>query len=148
VLKITLRLPSSKVTYGYTEIEGTAKEIAAIDFEALGADYVNSMAKYVEGEREAYRVNMITAANMEVATTPVPSPQVVMETVLERKLEKLDTPAAMIEEAFPKAKAVSTTDTPWDKPVAPGLVTEPWDTTATVTFVAPEAGVIPEFDFS
>lgn len=57
--KITLRLPSKQVQYGYVEIEATAEELGSANLadnpDMLGKVYMHFVNAFWEGEREALK---------------------------------------------------------------------------------------------
>jgi hypothetical protein len=49
-MKIEYRLPSKSVQYGYVNVDGTAEELASVNYTQLGMDYMSAVRRYWEGE--------------------------------------------------------------------------------------------------
>lgn len=63
--KIIYRLPSKAVQYGYIEVEGTPEEISSMDLDALGREYIQSVAKFWIGEEAGKKVDIEPPAQPE-----------------------------------------------------------------------------------
>lgn len=139
MINVTLRIPSARIKYGYVEISGSPKEIAAADPVALAADYINFMGKFTESECQQ------DANNRDA----VPIPVAVVHNA-DAPEEAAGTPDDMIKAAFPKTKVVSEAkaNAPWEGDTAPPEV-KPWEETKAPVAATPEAPrAIPTFDFS
>lgn len=78
--KITLRLPSKQVQYGYVEIEATAEELGSANLadnpDMLGKVYMHFVNTFWEGEREALKA---IQDDVKAAEAPTKRAEVVAE---------------------------------------------------------------------
>lgn len=119
-MKIEFRLPSSKVQYGYVNVDGTEDELDLIDLKTLGRDYAIAVAQFWEGEQVGLEVVSARKAEREEIKHPktgVPTP------VTDVPLPEEDESAAadLITE---KLGATKLSEEVYDTPVEPPV--EPW----------------------
>lgn len=115
-MKIEYRLPSKNVQYGYVSVDGTAEELAIMDFQALGRDYIASVRHFWKGEElqvdvEIQREQVIDLPKNETARTNLArTPMREVETVA---LPEGDAEKLLVEELG----AVKISEEVYDEPV-------------------------------
>lgn len=70
-MKIEYRLPAKNVQYGYVNVEGTQEELMALDYDALGVDYIASVRRFWEAEEAGVQAQIKT----DQAAKPEPEPE-------------------------------------------------------------------------
>lgn len=135
-MKITLRLPSKAVQYGYVEVEGSAEEFGFEGAEAvtLGQLYQRWVREFQTGEK-----------GQGTSTTPSKAPQKPSAPLLEElfqdppqrpvqsrtEVSVADDPNSLLADNEP-ATVSDTSGAPWvvksDQPVSP----KPWETKAAI----------------
>jgi len=86
-MKIEYRLPSKSVQYGYVNVDGTAEELASVNYTQLGRDYIRSVREFWGGEEvqvnEEIGVERVIdlAANETARTNLARTPMREVETV-------------------------------------------------------------------
>ena len=102
--KVTFRLPSKAVQYGYAEVELDVS--GAVDFEVLGQDYARYVRQFWEGEKDIKTKPLTVAQAADMFDSVLGS----------TKIEETEDPKS----AGPEGSA------PWDNKKAT-TTTKPWE---------------------
>ena len=130
--EVIFRLPSKAVQYGYAEVSGTAEELAAMDFDRLGRDYLHSVAAFWTGELNARQDGPSKASSAPIRDEtyeanikahphiPIPGPGVSDELAdaVEHELSHEDAQKLIsegLDEKAPWEETVTADPKPWEK---------------------------------
>lgn len=124
-MEFEFRLPSKKVQYGYVNVTGTQDELARLDYEKLGGDYLESVVSFWSGELDRYDEIQDGTVRQEIRHPKTGAPTPVVDVPLPGDEDATSAAADLITE---KLGATKISEEVYDEPVEDSP--KPWATSS------------------